>query len=632
MGYTNFLKIRRAFIVLVLFISLTITGTGFCQGPEIKMNYLDSRMKTIRTHKGEKLTIWKTDNPELIARGVVASTLETALVTRAYLQHYRLFKKPESLEKAKKGIRFIIYMQAKNGCFYNYLLESGFVDSENPKSRPTLDEHTAHSFVAMARLLSKFKGSAAEYRSIEDSFMKTYDRVVKYINNPKHKYGDYIKFQKTEFPAWLIRGRGDLTAIYLMGMAHYCEKSTQNELSKTAEKLARGIIEFKNDNPKTFPMHAHLSFVTHPWIWKTENAFQVAALSLAGRVFDKDEWINEALEEGIGFQMHLPASYGPIDGFYPHPDVSPQSPLAAYTLVRNFSELARSAKDGKIWKVAGICGAWFYRNNPASHPVYHNDDGSCYKEIRGNDLTEEKSLLGSACALLALMELHRSEGFEYLGYKAEKVHTYQLLESEKGRPVNTDFEVADWEYTHGGKGKVVIIRRRNTFWHKFKVDVEDEYFLMMSFQKQLLYSSAVAVNVRIDGGPILLVPLGGAINDPYMIMQRVIEPVLLTPGLHTVGVRYKGLLYTKPAIIDCTVLQPVLERKWFVNNIGKRFMLVKNWMPERKKMRISKKLRTQAILVEVSSIKGHNIKDPVKTIKGKDYLFVPTSGFAVVEW
>ena len=123
---------------------------------------------------------------------------------------------------------------------------------------------------------------------------------------------------------------------------------------------------------------------------------------------------------------------------------------------------------------------------------------------------------------------------------------------------------------------MVIIRRRNTFWHKFKVDEEDDYFLLMSFQRQLFYSSAVAVNVRVDGGPILFVPLGGATGEPYMIMQRVMNPVRLMEGLHTVGVRYRGLLFTKPAIIDCTVLQPVLERRWFSNSTGKKLMLINN--------------------------------------------------------
>ena len=147
-----------------------------------------------------------------------------------------------------------------------------------------------------------------------------------------------------QIPAWLIEGRGDLSAMYLYGLARFAQKLPYGGVEKTAEKLAEGIIKFRFTQANEFPQNAHLSFTSHPGLWKTENSLQGAALALAGRAFNREAWISDGRRDIIGFLVHLTASYGPIDGFYPHPDIYPQTPLAAYTLVNSFATLARVDK------------------------------------------------------------------------------------------------------------------------------------------------------------------------------------------------------------------------------------------------------------------------------------------------
>ena len=620
-----------AILFTILFLYFSAPVSGFCE--EINMGFLNSRIKTVNVEDGNKLTVWETTDKELTEKGIMADTKEMSLVAMAYIRHYQIYDNSDSLKKALEAFRFLRYMQGKNGCFHKYLLQNGKIYGKDTEEECNLEEQTAYAFVALAEgIRAVRKAHPGECNQMEDSFLRVVNLIGEGINSTETGYGTYTKFQKMKIPAWLIRGRGDLSAMYLMGMSRFYEDNEYYKLGKIAKELGQGVMEFKFLEPENFPQHAHLTFTDLPTIWKTNNAFQTAALAYGSKAFQRKVWLSEARDEGVGFLLHLVTSYGPIEGFYPHPDLYPQSAVGAWTLTTNFIALYRVTKNEDFAKIAGLCAAWFFKNNPTGNNLYFAADGSCTDKVFEGGVNEKKSLKGSAVAILSLLEVHGTPGEKYLNYKSDYIHGFLVIESEEGKPVNTDFEIQDHEYTHEGKGKVVVIRRNNTFWHKFKVDYQDNYFLLLSYQKQLQYSSAVAVNVRIDGGPILLVPLGGAVETPYMLMQKVTESVPLLPGLHTLGVRYKGLLLTLPAIIDCSVIQPVLQRKKFSNEFGQHLILIKNWEAKKHKMKLSEDLKGIKPKVRTESISGKELKNPITTEKGKTYFNIPEEGYGIMEW
>jgi hypothetical protein len=518
-------------------------------------------------------------------------------------------------------------MQSSNSCFHPYLSSSGKYSETNP---PSFDETTAQAFLTLAEAAKLLKDkNPGEYKKIESSIFQT---VGQLNNQIKQKIGTYKTLGKMKIPGWLISDRGDISSIFLMGLSQFYSVTPIPAVSEVSSNLAEGIIQFKCASPEDFPRFAHLSFADTPFIWKTSTAFQVASLARGGKIFSKNSWVQEAESESVGFLVHFPASYGPIEGYFPHPDIHTQTPAAAYALTANFSALARTTGDIKYSKIAGLCAAWFLRNNITGKPLYNSSDGSCFKEISSDRISDEKSLIGSAYAVLSLLEVHGTKAQNYLSYHPIKRHTFMVFESETGKPVHNDFEVTDWNYPHGRQGKVVIIRRLNTFWHRLEVANQDEYFLLMSFQKQKYFSSAVAVNVRVDGGPILLAPLGGAEQDPYMVMQKVTDPVEMTPGPHTIGVRYKGLLYTQPAIIDCIVVQPTLEFVHLVNNNNNHLVLMKNWKTDKKRNSMPSEFTGVNPSADCKGIDGSKTSNPYELHKGKKYFVMPREGFGMFEW
>jgi hypothetical protein len=614
------------FFILVMF-----AGHVYAREAEINTKFLNSRIKQVKTPTGRPLTSWHTTDKVLSAKNIVSSTKEIAVVTRAYLRHYSLFKNPDSFEKAKQGLNFLSYMQADNGGFFHYLDNSGNKIMPANQS-PSLDETTAQAFLTLAEAAKVFKKDHKDFRFYEPLFFKVVAEIEKSLENQDSLYGTYKTSGKLKIPGWLIQGRGDLSSIYLLGLSVYHSTNKNQRVEKISAKLGQGIAEFTCVEPDDFLFNAHLSFADNPYTWKTSTAYQVAGLASAAGTFQRKAWLDEAQKESVGFLAHLPASYGPINGFFPFPKIYPQTPEAAYALTLNFSTIAEITGDEQYWKIAGLCAAWFKYNNEAKKPLYSEFDGSSFSGINAEGIIDDQCLAGSAYALLSLMEIHGTRGQAYLKYKPVTNNTYQILKSSEGTPVHTDMEITNWLYPHGHTGNVVVVRRMNTFWHKFNVDVEDDYFLRMVFLKQPFYSAAVAVNVRIDGGPILLIPLGGAQGEPYMVKKKITDPVRLSPGLHTVGVRYKGLLHSQPAIIDCLVVQPKLEFVHLANDKGENMVLMKNWYSDNNRTYIPLVIPHQGVASNTKTLTGEKVQNIFETYKGKKYLKMPGQSIGIFEW
>jgi hypothetical protein len=610
---------------------LSITKSTYASEKKVNTRYLISQAKQVRTDTGKTFTLWTTTDKNLVRKDISVSTEEIAVITRAFLKHYDKYKQPDSLEKARNGMNFLLYMEAQGGGFYHFLDKSGKkIVSENME--PSLDETTANVFLTFTEAAKILKKDFSEFKTIESSILRMVKKLEESLESQETGFGTYKNYGKLKVPGWLIMGRGDLSSFYLLGLCNYYTVSRSGQIENVALKIAQGIAEFTNNDPEIFPLYAHLSYSDKPYNWKTSTAYQVAALSTASKTFQRKAWLDEAEKEAVGFLAHLPASYGPIFGFFPHPVTDLQTPAAAYALTLNFSTIAEITGEEQYEKIAGLCAAWFFKNNTPQKFMYSPEEGSCFREIRSNDIVREKCSVATAYSLLSLLEVQGKKSNNYLDFRPVTNHTYKVLKSETGIPVHADLEVTDWSYPYGQNGMVVVIRRMNTFWHKFPVEIEDDYFLRMAFLKQQFYSSAVAVNVRIDGGPILLVPLGGAQREPFMVKKRVTDPVRLSPGLHTVGVRYKGLLYTQPAIIDCVIVQPSLEYVRLVNDRKENILLMKNWNSAEKRLSIPEEIPASEVKVSARSLAGEKITNVFEVYKGKKYLRIPRESIGIFEW
>ena len=112
--------------------------------------------------------------------------------------------------------------------------------------------------------------------------------------------------------------------------------------------------------------------------------------------------------------------------------------------------------------------------------------------------------------------------------------------------------------------------RENTFWMRFDVPTEDDYIFDLSYLQSDVGGGLVSVMMRIDGDKIFQVPLGDVDGKPILRRAFVDGPRPLRAGPHSFGIRFSGLLMTKPALLDSVVVQPAVERRVFALPNGER--------------------------------------------------------------
>ena len=118
--------------------------------------------------------------------------------------------------------------------------------------------------------------------------------------------------------------------------------------------------------------------------------------------------------------------------------------------------------------------------------------------------------------------------------------------------------------------------RENTFWMRFDVPTEDDYIFDLSYLQSDVGGGLVSVMMRIDGDKIFQVPLGDVDGKPILRRAFVDGPRPLRAGPHSFGIRFSGLLMTKPALLDSVVVQPAVERRVFALPNGERLYLLHN--------------------------------------------------------
>jgi hypothetical protein len=84
----------------------------------------------------------------------------------------------------------------------------------------------------------------------------------------------------------------------------------------------------------------------------------------------------------------------------------------------------------------------------------------------------------------------------------------------------------------------------------------------------------VAFAVSLDGGPEVIVPQALSPDRDYLWLERLFEEAVpLTPGEHTLTVRFAGLKAEREAIVDAFKITPRLLCKEHADGAGNRLTL-----------------------------------------------------------
>lgn len=355
----------------------------------------------------------------------IACVDDVARSVLVYLMHYERFGDKGSLDKARKALNFVMYMEQEDGEFYNFVFNDHTINTKGHTSRKSF------SFWAVRGLRALCYGYKV-FSTIDDTYADSLHRHIDRTFTPlkgflKH-YGNYSFAEGVKIPGWLVAEGGDATSEVILALLDYWSVRPDPEVGEMIRMFAQAIAEYQQGEFDRFPYGAHLSWKNY---WHAWGNGQAQALARAGRVFEETEWIASAQAEADNFYIQL-ISENFLHSFElsvrgePKIDRFPQISYGIRPMVSGLIELWETTGDEKYAKLAGLVASWLRGNNPTRRAMYCPETGRGYDGI--NTPTDINLNAGAESTIEALMTLLTIANHPV----AETYYYYESLEAIKG--------------------------------------------------------------------------------------------------------------------------------------------------------------------------------------------------------
>ncbi len=401
---------------------------------------------------------------------------DTARAAITYMNYYLHFKDQNALESARKALIFTMKMQDPNGLFYLYIING-------VKDRLGTGDWFGRAIHALGLGYMIFKEINATFsKRLEEAILRS----------------------KQYFPS--ITSPWTISHI-IMGLSYYYNASHAGWAEENIESLSGKLISKQmmlENIIKEYP----------PWSFYSESStyapgLPVQALSLAGRILNRTEYVKSARRAAENLFVHLAISYQFTYSdeiwfsWRRVPETYPCPPIVPATIVKAFALAARSITNERIAKIyhimAGLSASWFLGNNPAGVQMYNPGTGTVYDGIMGEGYVNTNSgCEATEVPLDALIYVvSNRDSSRYLRVKSIGSSIPLTLEAEDLQGIYRTVigDSSKGEYIILNKGDFIKLGRLN-------LD-ESEIFRILLLSKE----SNCTLEVYLDGRPIKTIKL-----------------------------------------------------------------------------------------------------------------------------
>lgn len=338
-------------------------------------------------------------------------------VTRAvvfYSMHYKATGDKKYLLKVKLLNEFILYMQAENGYFYNFIESDHSINRTYKTSVAEPDWWSWRSAWALSETYKLFSESNAEFSS---RILKSLNRLFDAIKQSLPLKKSLRNIDGFERPTWLWAETGaDQTSILVMALVNYLGIKKDPVLLSYLKDLCDGILLMQEGDKETFPYGAFMSWEN---LWHAYGNSQSYALLKAYRLTHDEKYKFAALNE--------------INNFYPY--LIKENFLNYFSIKKNngeivmderkqFSQIAYGIRpmifalleaagitgEKSYSDLAGKVGLWFFGKNITGEIMFDVTTGMCYDGINSEkDLNRNSGAESTIEALLSISALEQNK-------------------------------------------------------------------------------------------------------------------------------------------------------------------------------------------------------------------------------
>lgn len=489
-------------LLLLLFALLAVRVVSAQETPLVNLDHLKSLTESV-TIAGQDMAIvhiyseypvykWVDDADEGLS--AVDDVARAAVV---YLWEYERTGDEALLALARRCLNFVMYMQADDGEFYNFVWDqTGRQNLDGGTSYKSLTWWAMRGLWSLGEGVRVFNTVDTAYADVlAAAYLKTEGALAATLGN----YGEYATLHGFEIPAWIPGGEANVASIGLLGLSAYYTARPNETTADVITKIADGVAQYRLGDALEYPWGAHPVRANAPGFWTNWGSHAPHALVVAGMALDRDDWIASARQSADTFLIRQ-LVLEPFRHMGVVPNRLEQIAYGTDMLVQTYGALYRATGDEQYARLAGLAGSWFFGNNMAGSIMYNPDNGRVFDGINGpvswrvNRNSGAESTIEGLLSMSVLATLPQAE--RYLHVQPAPFTSYQVLEAETGqRVVGTPiYYTGNWTgegYVSGGRyvGLGEGQRMRLTF----DVASEGDYLVYVAHVRQAATSSSFIV-------------------------------------------------------------------------------------------------------------------------------------------
>ena len=331
-----------------------------------------------------------------------------------YLEYFKAYNDSSSLYKYYNLVDFLLYMQAENGYFYNFIWED---NSINKTFKTSIAEPNWWSWRALWALTEGYDLLITPENDRSTRVKKSISQIIENIkkNIPKEK--NEVTIEGIKLPDWLpFQFASDQAALLTIVLSSYYKVSGDKEILEYLNSLVNGIMMMQINDLKCEYNGAFLSWQNEWHGWGNSQAY---ALLKAYQVLKNEKLKTAALFELNNFYQRLfeieflsSFSVRKTDCNFEIINSNKFSQIAYVIrpMVYALLEAYKITSDTSYAIQAGQIANWFTGKNPAGEVMYNPHSGIIYDGIENENLINKNSGAESTIeGLLTLLKISQNQ-------------------------------------------------------------------------------------------------------------------------------------------------------------------------------------------------------------------------------
>lgn len=431
---------------------------------------------------------------------------DVARAAVVYLWQYERTQEPELLDLARRCLEFVIYMQAEDGEFYNFVYDrEATINERGGTSYKSLTWWAMRGLWALGegvRVFDTVDPAYADY--LAEAYLRTEAALGETLTN----YGEYRELHGFTIPAWIPGGEASVASIGLLGLAAYYEARPNETTGEIITKIADGVAQYRLGDHTTYPFGMHPVSANAPGFFHTWGAHMTHALVMAGMAMDRPDWIESAALDADSFLLRQLA-FERFRHIGVVPDRLNQIAYGTNMLVQTYMALYRATGEARYARYGGLAASWYFGNNMAGVPMYNPETGRVFDGISGpvawrvNRNSGAESTIEGLMSLLVVADV--PEAVEWLEVREVGGSRYLILQAEDGdRVVGTPtYYSGDWTGEgYISAGRYVGIGEGQRMRLRFEVEQADDYLFYVAHVRQSAVDNSNVIH-RVQTAPTI---------------------------------------------------------------------------------------------------------------------------------